>query len=109
MLTKVKFIDGPLAGFETSLPDDPDYIYIGRRGAQLWTYSYAGKENRVRLYGKVHASRHVMKAVMAYIAATGKDPRVLASQTKATPAKRTSPPAQGRGRRRRAMKANRAT
>ena len=101
---KAKFIDGPVAGTERLVPRGADYVKVGP-----WTYSWCGKDGRIPLYAKVPTQRALRRVVHSFIGSHGADPRVAVSTTKRTPAKRTAPPAAGRGARRRAEKRANAT
>ena len=96
---EAKFLDGPVAGTTRLAPRGADYVKVGS-----WTYSYAGKQERVPLYCKLPKSRRDRSVLMFVIGKRGSDPRVDMAGMRQVPAKRTAPPAQGRGARRRAEK-----
>jgi len=96
---EAKFLDGPVAGTTRLVPKGADYVRVGP-----WTYSYAGKQGRTPLYCKLPKSRRDRHVLMFVIGKRGSDPRVDMAGMRQPPAKRTAPPAQGRGARRRAEK-----
>lgn len=104
MLTKIKFIDGPLTGQEMTVAEADDHILIGPKGAPFFIYSFAGKENRTHLYAKLPPQHAVRKMIWMYVGRFGKDPRVARAAAMSVPFKRTGPTKRGQGARRRAMK-----
>lgn len=100
-LVPAKFLDGPVAGQTLNVPRGTDYVKIG-----TWRYSYAGKDGKVPVYCKHPKSRRDRKLLMFIIGKRGADPRGQMALARTKPVKRTAPPAQGRGARRRAEKRN---
>jgi hypothetical protein len=98
-LVRAKFLDGPISGQERMVPKGADYVRVG-----AWTYSWAGKENKVTLYCKLPKQRKVRAFLLFVIAKRGSDPRVDVAAQRARPEKRTTLPKRGQGARRRAEK-----